>query len=321
MMMEEAFEKDTLLDLIAWNPYVSAFWFFLTCGSLAVAVIPQLSSVSQHGKFSSSSHKTLFDRLIVPKRFFSHFYIVGSIMSLSIMYSHVYVFQFTNTVALFLFFLHNIRRIYECWFVTEYGQSTMHIGGYLVGMVHYIIFPLTLELAILDRELFTTERKRQVNYSFYLILLLFILGNFLQYKSHEILYKTKRKFMKIYDEDSDQEEDNNTYQATTAGTPAPAPAPASNVSSNSPHETTPIRYPLPRGWGFEYCCCPHYFAEILIYFSLLCLEHHSFTMFLTFLWVLSNLSVVAYQQYWWYLEHYVEEIEERKLRILFPFVW
>ena len=80
-------------------------------------------------------------------------------------------------------------------------------------------------------------------------------------------------------------------------------------------------YKLPRLGLFRYCCCPHYFAEILIYFSLFLLETHSFQVLMMSMWVLVNLSVVAYQQYQYYLEHDFDIIAERNIKLIFPFLW
>lgn len=312
MKIEEAFEKEHILELLSWNPWLNALWGSLIVGSLLVAIVPQLSCVSHHGKFSTTIRQTFFDNLLVPKRYFTHFYIIGSVITAIIIFLHSCIFQFTNTLALWLFLLHNLRRIWECLFITEYGQSTMHIGGYLCGLVHYIMYPITLELTILDREFFSNERTHQIDPLFNISVILFLCANILQYKSHEILFYSKRKFLKSINENNNH---NKQKKSETAAT-------ITSQQHLSPNNTNkPITYPLPKGWGFEYTCCPHYFAEIVIYASLWWLEHHSFMMFLTFIWVLSNLSVVAYQQYCWYLEQYVEELEVRKLAILFPFLW
>jgi len=302
------YDIDYIVEWLSWCPYITLLWCGLIIGSLLVAMIPQLSCVSHHGKCSVTDSQRFFDKLTVPKSYFIHFYILGSVMTILMMIIHSNVFHFTNTIALFLFLFHNLRRCWECFFITEYGYSTMHITGYLCGMIHYFMYPITLELSIIDREVFKTkESTREIinNPIFYSIIGLFILANGLQYISHDILYRNKRKLLKKKDDDEDDDDQNSSL----------------STASNGDNIVPKIQYTIPTGWGFNYCCCPHYLAEILIYLSLLCLEHHTFMMFLTFIWVLSNLSVVAYQQYCWYLQYYVEEMEERKLTILFPFLW
>lgn len=81
------------------------------------------------------------------------------------------------------------------------------------------------------------------------------------------------------------------------------------------------KYTLPHEGMFRVCSCPHYFAEICIYFCLFLLESHSIAVFVMFIWVLVNLSVVAYQQYHFYLANDFESLEKGDIKILFPFLW
>jgi 3-oxo-5-alpha-steroid 4-dehydrogenase len=76
----------------------------------------------------------------------------------------------------------------------------------------------------------------------------------------------------------------------------------------------PIRgkYGVPRGGLFEYVCCPHYTAEIVIYASLLALCPGRLVL-LCFLLVVGNLSVSALQTQEWYAETFpVDALPLRK---------
>ena len=82
-----------------------------------------------------------------------------------------------------------------------------------------------------------------------------------------------------------------------------------------------MRYPLPEGNLFEYVCCPHYLAEIVIYASLCLLEPLSIPRYAMLAWVISNLAVVSNKQFAWYQDHYSEEVRKKKLKRLIQFIW
>jgi 3-oxo-5-alpha-steroid 4-dehydrogenase 3 len=86
-----------------------------------------------------------------------------------------------------------------------------------------------------------------------------------------------------------------------------------------PFTTTTINtktdYRLPVGGWFEWVTCPHYFAEILIYVAfavLLELEQHGSPQnrlwlrlrpVLLVVWVVTNLTLSAWQSHEWYVQH------------------
>ena len=77
-------------------------------------------------------------------------YIIGIIIGLyqlQIEYkfiSHNSIFSFNQFISLILFILHNCRRLWECLNITLYGDSKIHIGGYLIGITHYVLVPLSI---------------------------------------------------------------------------------------------------------------------------------------------------------------------------------
>lgn len=84
------------------------------------------------------------------------------------------------------------------------------------------------------------------------------------------------------------------------------------------------RYSLPRGFLFDYVCCPHYFLEIVFYLAIWQSLPQSLTCLLIALWTISNLSVVAYQHYYFYLATFPEAFiygDKKNWRILIPGVW
>lgn len=81
------------------------------------------------------------------------------------------------------------------------------------------------------------------------------------------------------------------------------------------------QYHLPQGSLFEYVCCPHYCMEIVIYFSFCLVCPRYWSPYFMLMWVVSNLSVVSSQQFSWYQQHYPQQVREKRLKRLVPFVW
>jgi 3-oxo-5-alpha-steroid 4-dehydrogenase 3 len=298
----EAFYHDLSLIL-------NKLWVLMIIGAVLVLIIPALHPIALHGKNyqekPSENNELSFSSsvLLVPKRFFIHFYIVSCCLQLCFICKDLFFLSHPIIyLTKCLFFLHSFRRFCECYSITSYGNSMMHIGGYIAGIVHYVAAVLTLEVASFESHhlrdhsfsLPFSEKSMQSNRStlgVFILVSLFCIMNYLQYQSHFILWKSKNKQMK--------EE--------------------TKISSSS--STSSIRYSIPNEGLFLYCCCPHYFTEIMIYLSLFILESQCLTILLMFIWVLTNLSIVAYQQYQWYLENDFDNLTSRRRWIVFPFLW
>lgn len=94
----------------------------------------------------------------INKSYFRHFYIVGSIISLTLLilpsprilvdYNLVSINGSTpklnSQIALFLMFLQTARRLYEQTYIVTRTNSAMHIAHYLVGVWYYSFTPLTI---------------------------------------------------------------------------------------------------------------------------------------------------------------------------------
>ncbi|KAJ1404042.1 hypothetical protein B484DRAFT_223502, partial [Ochromonadaceae sp. CCMP2298] len=98
--------------------------------------------------------------LMVPKSFFAHFYLLGGIVTLLCLWVtrlglglglgvgvglgvHLGPSVITLRLRLCLLLLHLLRRLCECLWTVRFGQSQMHLGGYLAGLVHYLLVPMT----------------------------------------------------------------------------------------------------------------------------------------------------------------------------------
>ena len=254
----------------------SAFLLLMILCTIIVANFELFHCVSKHGKLLVSGDEVddkslvhYFNKLKVPKRYFRHMYWTGLastlIIVLLVKYGH-YKINKDTIFIIFLFFLHVLRRLWECYYMTLYQNSSMHIMGYLVGIIHYIISPLCI-LTISNckeyqRVTIIAVVKKLISIT------IFTCGTYIQYHSHHTFYKLKERKIEI---------------------------------KNEPQYEKNYSHSLPTGFLFNYICCPHYFGEILIYFSFCIFTSEiSMSMILLVVWVQSNLSVVALQNLKWY---------------------
>ena len=254
---------------------IFTIWMVFTALALAVGSFPVLREISSHGKRASSDKEdkkndlnmtqflmyTLKPMLRVPKRFFLHFYILGAAASAVIIAICLQKRRkFTEMIPLIIFLLHTWRRLWECIYITEFGVSTMHICGYLAGIAHYILVPISC---------LSINIRRSSQEQLYFALMLFAIASIEQSRIHYMLFRVKRTTLSIM----------------------------------KPNAI--FLYDVPRGAWFNYVCCPHYSAEILIYFSLYMLDFQSYSSFGLFCWVTCNLSVVSRQQLKWYTDKFL----------------
>ena len=298
-------------------------WCAFTICSVLVYISPGFSSIAKHGKMSyAGAPLNTYERWCagvahwqVPKRWFVHFYVLGtvsgvagllvSILSLdcSVDRSVGYLYQ---RICLVLFEVHVLRRLWECHTIATFGQSSMHIAGYLCGLIHYALTPVSMmcsclqipflvEISDLWPANLVSIKSRGCVVALWPAqtlftaggLVLFLSASVAQYKCHAILYRLKK-----------------VEEVDLAGSPK-------------------SRYGLPVGFGFDFVCCPHYFAEILIYVSFWFINMGNVASLLEAVWVTSNLAVVAVGQKRWYLETFPEEckISKRGWKALVPGVW
>lgn len=329
---------------------LNIYWITLVLLTIVVSLNDKLSFVADHGKTAATADnrpsrtaaesihivdtldwlQDLLKRSVVPKHYFSHFYYLGIFVTMLCIVLHVSLTLYSGqpsdqcSLPLLLFLLQVVRRAWECNFITEYGSSKMSMVGYAAGMLHYIMTPVTLLLVGLDANprIFVLldgcctlmnkgdssvpvndatplshssafhDLARDSTLIRVVSVLVYATASFFQYQCHYVLFRLKR--------DSQLHTTDHNYNSSTA------------------------KYALPYGSLFNYVACPHYFTEICVYFSLWLFHPDSPTMLLLLLWVVANLSVVAYRQFTWYVEHYFDEFEsgkKRHWRVLVPFVW
>jgi hypothetical protein len=289
---------------------VDFLWASFVLCVVLTEIVPQLKGIANHGKFndpdnSSSVFNTIHSHLQVPKCWFLHMYILSVTLSVCVLYTLIANSQSTNTHVLWclcLWTLHGIRRLLESLFITTYGKSKMHIGGYMAGIVHYCeyrnishyfvlfscIFPIgAVPVTILqDTAANACLAPPLSSVLSVCAVLLFAASSYWQWDAHFVLYHMKQAQLQSN----------------------------SKMTSKTPH------YALPNQSLFAHVCCPHYTAEMALYLSFCLLLPCRPAMWLMLLWVTANLSVVANRQYQWYAEKHRDEISPGWCRLL-PGIW
>lgn len=135
-------------------------YLFLSFIAIASFVIPFLRDLASHGKCRSSAdntgrlhHKLLHgETFLVPKRYFLHFYVTGLFSTAALYtYSKHQEGSNQNSLALALLIAHLARRCWECLFVHAWSPtSRMHIAGYALGIMHYVLLPLVFVDPVCD---------------------------------------------------------------------------------------------------------------------------------------------------------------------------
>lgn len=91
------------------------------------------------------------------------------------------------------------------------------------------------------------------------------------------------------------------------------------TQSTTSKNTKSSIYLIPKGDWFEYISSAHYFAEILIYFSLVILtKGMNLTIWLVLIWTIIGLGIMARENEFWGRERFGEKWPKRW--IIIPFV-
>ncbi|KAI7890554.1 3-oxo-5-alpha-steroid 4-dehydrogenase-domain-containing protein [Mucor mucedo] len=282
--------------------FISSCLLILSFLSICVKVLPELhASVLSYGKLNLHNDKkpttmwaTQLSKLIVPKHYFSHFYVIGLAFALLSAIELTYlqlchqplmlirVLKYDNMegtqrldkhaciVGFIMMTLHLTRRVYESFWIEKPSKTaTMHFSHYLIGLGFYgaMVFGTWLEgLSSLGKPQVETHL-----FSTMVAIILFVYASIHQHKCHVILASLRKD--------------------TDSG------------------------YTIPRGDWFEWLVTPHYFADILVYLSLCILyRFQGHILFCGLVWTITNLSVVASETKLWYQVHFPTE----KYNLAFP---
>ena len=316
-------------DLLAAPAYL-----LLTAVVLASIVSPVLRDLSSHGKTRSgvtptrstsnkaqhvgcSAPPTFIHRLcrfvttseifLVEKRLFLHFYIAGIFFAAALWIrgqsgtSGDHVLGLNDAPAL-LFVVHLCRRAYECVYVHAWGNGKMHVGGYVLGVLHYAFVPFVVIGSewCCDDDFARNPAPSAMQMA--LGALLCCYGQAQQYIHHKILSDLRKG-------------DTVSFRA---------------------------QYSIPRGRWFNTVSSPHYLAEILIYVAFAIMLHPLHTKLtlcdtlfhpnshptsyafglqrykhlILCLWVATNLTVSARSSHSWYLHRFGSKYPKNRNSII-----
>lgn len=179
-----------------WNVILTGFWLIISIGVFIPGLWLLIDGQCQliivnfilqrfylFGKLKNENQNKVQVFSDVPKRYFLHFYIVGLLINLSLL------FVFRSAILLLIIFLcHMSRRLYECLYVHRFGaNSSMSFIHYLVGLIHYPFVGLT----ILVDDQYKDYQPSWLRICFALVL--FINASYVQYQVHRTLAQTRRK--------------------------------------------------------------------------------------------------------------------------------
>ncbi|CAB3398535.1 unnamed protein product [Caenorhabditis bovis] len=270
-------------------------------------VIPALTT---YGKSSDQLETYKFISMIsVPKRWFRHFYALGTftlLLSLHILYTtFIGTIEYSKDLRTFLIMLtrpqsipsisfttcclaiglltvHVIRRFYETVAVSVYSDSRMNIFHYAVGLIHYTILPFSI---LCETEGLATNKKdlkvsiEDITTYQWIGAVLFIICNIQQHEIAEKIANTRK-------------------------------GPRGLIRNYA--------YGICFGGWFNYVSCPHFFFEILIYLSLYFVVPTGFAYKFVLLFVFINQIFAAEITHRWYQRTFPKYPPNRKSII--PFI-
>ncbi|KAM9435817.1 polyprenal reductase [Clarias gariepinus] len=165
--------------------------------------------------------------------------------------------KLTVLVLQALLWVHSLRRLLECLFVSVFSNGMINIVQYAFGLSYYILLGLTV-LSV--NATLPTEASSVLSFSQLIWhtsgVLLFLWASWLQHCSLSLL---------------------------------------ASLRTNSSGRVETLTHRMPRGGWFELVSCPHYLAELMIYMALsVCCSCVSFTWWLVVLYVLCNQALAAH---------------------------
>jgi 3-oxo-5-alpha-steroid 4-dehydrogenase 3 / polyprenol reductase len=265
-----------------WSVVWCTIYLLLSIAAVTSRYTPSLSDLARHGKTRQEyQQQHYYQRVTVPKAWFRHFYLVG--LATAVVFI---VLEWPNTIthdddqdnynnntttvgwtcAMVLLLAHLLRRCYECYHVHRYGNSRMHLAGYVVGILHYAMLPWNF-----------TKRSQSSSMVIMTVIgvSLCVYGQYEQHMHHVILSRLRTK---------------------------------------------DAMYAIPQGRWFVYVSCPHYLAEIIIYTGLVIILIPNLRTCALLAWVVTNLTVSAWNSHQWYLDTFGDEYAALRRKAIVPFV-
>lgn len=242
----------------------------------------------------------LLQKYSVPKKWFTHYYILATISNFSVlywMYSHNY--PLWSMIILAFYTVHCFRRLYECFFVHAWSDSRMSFPLYVLGLLHYVFAPISLlPICRTDKAIISIVEVILAQFSalsnivriigvlrstsvLVVSIGFFLVGNFVQYKCHKALAELRVPKSETGATSSAITTDQSSVSrlnpsATNAIRRVQYDEDSENVGGIVPiadpdalHIKGKVRYSFPKNCRyFRYTLSPHYTAELAIYAAL-----------------------------------------------------
>ena len=158
--------------------------------------------------------------------------------------------------------------------------------------------------------------------------MLFLWASYHQFTCHTILANLRRREQRPYEGKTLQTSAVASLQGQESGSmPQNASRTQKQGSSYSPisqpaqsdSSGQQLQLGIPEGDWFQHVSSPHYFAEVIIYCSLLLVEWGSTAMLLPCVFVVCVLTLRARQTHTWYCRKFDDYPKSR--RIIFPYLF
>ncbi|XP_051026536.1 polyprenol reductase [Acomys russatus] len=248
----------------------------------------------------------------VPKRYFSHFYVISVVWNgflLWLLSQSLFLgAPFPNWLCallrtlgatpfrvgeqalssfLVLLFLwaHSLRRLFECFYVSVFSNVAIHILQYCFGLVYYVLVGLTVlsQVPMDDKNVSVLGKNllMQARWFHILGMLMFLWSSVHQYKCHVIL---------------------------------------SNLRRNKKGVIIHCQHRIPFGDWFEYVSSANYLAELMIYIAMaVTFGFHNLTWWLVVTYVFFSQALSAFFNHKFYKSTFVSYPKHRKAFLPFLF--
>ncbi|NXG46685.1 PORED reductase, partial [Psilopogon haemacephalus] len=248
--------------------------------------------------------------LQVPKRWFTHFYVVSVLWngflllrlfqaeflrgSLPSWIQHMQLalgrdFQSEDKgneplsvlLALLLLWLHSCRRLAECLWTSVFSDGVIHILHYCFGLAYYVVLGSTLLCQVPASIRKGKELSAHLCWYHVAGVAMYIWASLHQHRCFVILAKLRK---------------------------------------NKSGSVVSLSHKVPSGDWFERVSCPHYLAELLIYISMgLALGLHNLTWWCVVLYVVFNQALAAALCHEFYQQNFSSYPKHRKAFLPFVF--
>ncbi|KAA0708704.1 Polyprenol reductase [Triplophysa tibetana] len=180
-----------------------------------------------------------------------------------------------------LLWIHSLRRLLECLFISVFSNGVIHVVQYAFGLAYYVLLGLTVlcinpsSPGVKSAALFY-----QLTWHHVIGTLLFVWASLLQHRSLSLL---------------------------------------ANLRTDHCGKVETLAHKMPQGGWFERVSCPHYLAELLIYTAMsVCCGCSSLTCWLVVLYVLCNQALAAQLCHDYYRSKF--ETYPRHRKAFIPFI-